>query len=89
MAARSAGLTADKLLRKLAEKYFYDFSLYRMYFADKMDYTRYVLLRHNLMLVGGFYTLMTVPFPFKAAFPTMDRKKALEMYKEWRSGKKE
>lgn len=23
------------------------------------------------MLVGGFYALMTIPFPFKAAFPTM------------------
>lgn len=44
MAARSAGLTADKLLRKMAEKYFYDFSLYKMYFAEKMDYTRYVLM---------------------------------------------
>jgi len=55
------------------------------------------------MLVGGFYTLVLTTFPFKPAFPTMglcpkgyegtwvcekDNEKALEMYKEWKEGKK-
>jgi len=44
MAARQAGLTAGKLVDRLAEELLHDFSLYRTYFADKMDYTRYVLL---------------------------------------------
>lgn len=32
------------LAERLFEKFFYDFSLYRTYFADKMDYNRYVML---------------------------------------------
>lgn len=32
------------LAERLFEKFFYDFSLYRKYFADKIDYNRYVLL---------------------------------------------
>lgn len=93
---------ASRFVGRLAEKFFYDFSLYRTYFAEKMDYNRYVILRHNFLLVSGFYVLMTAPFPFKPAFPTMglcpkgwegtfvcepDRKKALEMYKDWKAGK--
>lgn len=32
------------LVERLAEKFFYDFSLYKQYFAHKMDYNRYVVL---------------------------------------------
>jgi hypothetical protein len=32
------------LAGRLAERFFYDFSLYRMYFKDKMDFNRYVVL---------------------------------------------
>ncbi|KAF8068391.1 hypothetical protein HT031_002080 [Scenedesmus sp. PABB004] len=91
-----------KLASGLAERFFYDFSMYRTHFAHKMDYNRYVVLRHNFLLVGGFYFLMTAPFPFKPSFPTMglcpkgyegtfvcekDDKKALAMYKDWKAGR--
>lgn len=91
------------LAERLFEKFFYDFSLYRKYFADKIDYNRYVLLRHNFMLVSGYFAITTLPFPYKPAFPTMgmcpkgyegtfvsepDRDKALQMYKDWKAGKK-
>lgn len=32
------------LAGRLAEKFFYDFSLYKMYFAEKMPYHKYVVL---------------------------------------------
>jgi hypothetical protein len=34
----------QSLTRKLAEKFFYDFSLYKSYFSQHMDYGRYVAL---------------------------------------------
>jgi hypothetical protein len=94
-AARSAGL-----VERLAEKFFYDFSLHRMYFPA-MPYPKYVALRHNFTIVGGFMFLLTAPFPFVPAFPTMgmcpagwegsfvcepDKHKAIEMYKAYRAG---
>jgi len=94
---------AGGLAGKLWQRYFHDFSLYNKYFSNHIDYSKYVVIRHNLMLVGGFYTLVLTTFPFKPAFPTMglcpkgyegtwvcekDNEKALEMYKEWKEGKK-
>lgn len=32
------------LAERLFEKFFYDFSLYKTHFAQKMDYNRYVVL---------------------------------------------
>lgn len=32
------------LAGRLAEKFFYDFSMYKMYFAEKMPYQKYVVL---------------------------------------------
>lgn len=32
------------LAGRLAEKFFYDFSLYKMYFKDKMPYEKYVAM---------------------------------------------
>jgi hypothetical protein len=39
MASRGGSLAG-----KLFEKYFYDFSLYKMYFKDKMDFPKYVVM---------------------------------------------
>lgn len=32
------------LVGRLAERFFYDFSLYKMYFKDKMDFNSYIAL---------------------------------------------
>lgn len=32
------------LVGRLAEKFFYDFSMYKMYFKDRMPYQQYVAL---------------------------------------------
>ncbi|GBF93936.1 F1F0 ATP synthase associated protein [Raphidocelis subcapitata] len=93
---------APSMLGRLAEKFYYDFSLHKKYFPNT-PYNKYVVLRHNFTIVGGFMFLLTAPFPFVPAFPTMgmcppgwdgsfvcepDKHKALDMYKAYREGRK-
>ncbi|KIZ03466.1 F1F0 ATP synthase associated 12.0kDa protein [Monoraphidium neglectum] len=93
---------ATSTVGRLAEKFYYDFSLHKR-FLPNMAYNKYVALRHNLLITGGFFFILSVPFPFVPAFPTMglcpkgwegsfvcepDKHKALDMYKAYRAGKK-
>eukprot|EP00198_Chlamydomonas_reinhardtii_P005266 XP_001694602.1 mitochondrial F1F0 ATP synthase associated 12.0 kDa protein [Chlamydomonas reinhardtii] len=93
-----------QLLGKGFEKFFYDYSLYDSYFKQYIKSRgQYVALRHVAFVMVGINLLIDVNFPFNPPFPTIgmcpsgwkgtwvcetDKHKALEMYKEWKSGKK-
>eukprot|EP00877_Chromochloris_zofingiensis_P011897 jgi/Chrzof1/6961/Cz02g05180.t1 len=88
---------------KILEKFWYDFSLYNRFLKGRLEWNQWVGVRHILFLVTGFYVVNTIGWPYNPPFPTMglcpkgyegtfvcepDKNKALEMYKEWKYGKK-
>lgn len=91
-------------LGKAFEKYFYETSLYDTYFHKFIKSRgQYIALRHVTFVALGLNALIYANFPFNPPFPTIgmcpkgwegtwvcepDKAKALEMYKEWKAGKK-
>ena len=91
-------------LSKAFERYFYDFSMHsgaiKQYVPSR---TNYLMMRHLTFTAVGLMGLIYVNFPFNPPFPTIgmcpngwkgtwvcesDKHKAMEMYKEWKTGVK-
>ncbi|KAL6757370.1 mitochondrial F1F0 ATP synthase associated protein [Haematococcus lacustris] len=89
---------------KAFERYFYDFSLHELWAKQYVKSKgQYIALRHVAFCTVGLVGLIDTFFPFNPPFPTIgmcpngwkgtwvceaDKHKAMEMYTEWKSGKK-